>query len=125
MAQLIRLRNDSALPQVVYLRGDAVRIPVGGTVLADPESYLMRISAFTRIGTVGEPDPAPAGVVDVAALHAEIAALKAQLAQPAEPEAEPYPRHLGGGKWELSSGEVTKGGLSREAAETLERETGA
>lgn len=127
MAQLIRLRNDSALPQVLYLRGDAVRVPVGGTILVEPKSYATKVRGFVRVGTVGEPD-APAPTVDTAALLAEIAALKGKLAaQAAEPEVEPepFPRHVGGGKWELSNGEVTKGGLSREAAETLERDLGA
>lgn len=130
MAQMIRLRNTGTIPQVIYLRDGPVRVVPNGTIVVSPESYAVKVRSLERVGVVGEPD-APARNDEAEALRAELEQLRAELAAAktattkveddvqAEDDAA-YPDHQGGGKWLLSDGSLTKGGLSREAANELE-----
>ena len=119
MAALIRLRNDSGIPQIFNLRGASIRVVPRGTVVVEPTSYVMKARGMTQVATIGEPEPKQDAGPSVEELLAKIAELQARLR---DDEDEPYPRHQGGGKWLLSNGEITRGQLSREAARGLEDE---
>ena len=119
MAALIRLRNDSGIPQIFNLRGASIRVVPRGTVVVDTKSYVMKARGMTQVATLGDPEPKPDEGPSVEELLATIARLQARLNDGGEA---PYPRHQGGGKWLLSNGEITRGQLSREAAQTLEDE---
>ena len=125
MAALLRLRNTSDIPQIIYLRDGPVRVVPRGTVLVPPGHCATRSRSFVRVGESPTAPAPPAPGVD--ALLAEIESLKRQLAEQARsgevreaPAEQSYPQHQGGGKWLLSDGTLTAGKINRETAEELE-----
>lgn len=128
----VRVRNDGDVVQIVTLAGNPIRVVPRGTALLPEGSPFVGVAGFTIIERI-KSQSAPAPVDDSAALRAQVEALTAELAaaravppEATQPEArpesddEPYPRHHKGGKWYLSDGTLTAGGLSREAAVDLE-----
>jgi hypothetical protein len=126
MPTMIRVRNDGRIPQVFNLRGTSVRVVPGGTALIPEGNSALSIRSFTRIGTLEVGSTKPASADPNAALLAQLAALQAEIAQlraaPSTSVDETYPQHLRGGKWRLSNGSETPGGLSALQAQELEAE---
>lgn len=134
MAQpYVRLKNISGGFQQVQIDGNWITVNPGGFIRVAPGSPVARLYAFEDVTNAQ-----PVLTKTEASLKDKVAQLEAQLAA-AQAEAEAakaanvqdndgeednpvdgFPRHLAGGRFELSDGTVTKGGTSR--ADAIEME---